>query len=817
VIPTSPDVTAASATDSAQNGSAESPGAGSPDTRPGRTSGARWADPARPAQHRVAELVAVMTLEEKVAQLVGVWAGASQTGQDVAPAQHEMAEPLPAWDELVRHGLGQLTRVFGTAPVEPTLAAQALARTQQSIVTGSRLGIPALAHEECLSGFTAWQATVFPTPLAWGAAFDPELVGRVAAAIGSSLREVGVHQGLAPVLDVARDPRWGRTEETIGEDPYLVATIGAAYAAGLESAGIVSTLKHFAGYSASAAGRNLAPVAMGYRELADVFLPPFEAALRLGGARSVMHSYAAVDGVPPAADPHLLTGLLRETWGFTGTVVADYFGVSFLQTQQGVAGSKGEAAALALTAGVDVELPTVRCYGEPLLEQIRRGAVSEDLVDRAVERVLRQKAELGLLDADWAPAAPSAVDLDPPALRELASELAERSVVLLDRGEGRLPLADPRRIAVVGPCADEVRSLLGCYAFPSHVGVQHPEVPIGIEAPTLLDAVRQEWPEAEVTYALGCPVREVDRSAIADAVAVAASADVCVAVVGDIAGLFGRGTSGEGCDATDLRLPGVQQDLLDALLGAGVPVVLVVLSGRPYALGSVAGRLGGVVQAFFPGQLGAAAVSGVLSGRVNPSGRLPIQVPDGPGGQPAGYLQPALGQQFGGSGADPSALYPFGHGLSYTEFEYTDLRLTGTRPGSEAEAGETAEVETDGRIGVACTVRNVGGRTGTEVVQLYLHDPVAQVARPVRQLVGYLRVDLEPGRAADVRFDLHTDRLAYTGADLRRVVEAGAVDLLIGSSVREIRLRTRCELVGPDRFVGPDRVLTTPAVARLIS
>ncbi len=800
MIPTSPAVTDSAVTDSAV-------------IQPGRTTGAGWADPTRPPEQRVAELVAVMTLEEKLAQLVGVWAGASRSGQDVAPAQHEMAEPLPAWDELVRHGLGQLTRVFGTAPVEPALAAQALARTQQSIVTGSRLGIPAVAHEECLSGFTAWQATIFPTPLAWGAAFDPDLVRQMALAIGVSMREVGVHQGLAPVLDVARDPRWGRTEETIGEDPYLVTTIGTAYTSGLESAGVVSTLKHFVGYSASAAGRNLAPVALGRRELADVFLPPFEAALRLGGARSVMHSYAAVDGVPPAADPTLLTGLLRQEWGFTGTVVADYFGVSFLQTQQGVAGSKGEAAALALAAGVDVELPTVRCYGQPLLEQVRSGAVSEGLVDRAVTRVLRQKAELGLLDADWAPVAPAVVDLDPPALRELAGELARRSVVLLDRGAGLLPLTNPRRIAVVGPCADQVRSLLGCYAFPSHVGVQHPDLPLGVEVPTVLDAVRREWPDAEVTYAQGCPVRDVDRSVIADAVATAASADVCVAVVGDVSGLFGRGTSGEGCDSTDLRLPGVQPDLLDALLGTDVPVVLVVLSGRPYALGAVAGRLAGAVQAFFPGQRGAEAVTGVLSGRVNPSGRLPIQVPHDPGGQPTGYLQPPTGQRSGSSSVDPSALYPFGHGLSYTEFEYADLRLTGTPPGpAPRSATGAARVGTDGRITLACTVQNVGERSGTEVVQLYLHDPVARAARPVRQLVGYLRVDLAPGQATRVRFDLHTDRLAYTGPDLRRVVESGEVELLVGSSVRDVRLRARCELVGPDRFVGPGRVLTTPAV-----
>jgi beta-xylosidase len=787
---------------------------------PGRTTGAGWADPTRPLDQRVAELVSVMTLEEKLAQLVGVWVGTSMDGGDVAPAQHEMAEPLPPWDELVRHGLGQLTRVFGTAPVRPDLAAQALARAQRSIMEGSRLGIPAMAHEECLSGFTAWRATVFPTPLAWGAAFDPDLVRRMAAAIGASMGAVGVHQGLAPVLDVARDPRWGRTEETIGEDPYLVATVGAAYTRGLESAGLVATLKHFAGYSASAAGRNHAPATIGPRELADVLLPPFETALREGGARSVMHSYTALDGVPPAADPALLTGLLRKRWGFTGTVVADYFGISFLQTQQGVAGSPGEAGALALAAGVDVELPSVRCYGDPLLELVRAGRVPQELVDRALARVLRQKGELGLLDADWSPNPPAEVDLDPPALRRLAGELAERSVVLLEDRAGLLPMAAPGRVAVIGPCADEVRALLGCYAFPSHVGVAHPDVPVGIEIPTVLEAIRAQWPEARVTYAQGCPVQLPDTSGIAEAARVAASADVCVAVLGDVAGLFGRGTSGEGCDAADLRLPGAQAQLLEALLDTGVPVVLVVLSGRPYALGSVADRLAACVQAFFPGQLGAAAVAGVLSGRVNPSGRLPIQVPNGPDGQPTGYLQPALGRHAGMSNLDPTPRYPFGHGLSYTTFEYADLTLDCVGPESLDEAGPdltddaALRVPTDGLVTIGCTVRNTGSRAGAEVVQLYLHDPVADVTRPIRQLVGYLRVLLEPGATARVQFDLHTDRTSFTGRDLRRVVEAGVLEVLVGASVQDVRLRARLRLVGPTREVGPDRVLTTPASTR---
>ncbi|GAB3324908.1 glycoside hydrolase family 3 N-terminal domain-containing protein [Geodermatophilus aquaeductus] len=761
-----------------------------------------WRDPSRPLGERVRELVAEMTLEEKVAQLYGVWTTIGE-GEDVAPNQHEFSEPLPPWEELTRPGLGHLTRVFGTVPVEPLTGARVLAATQRGIVEGSRLGIPAIAHEECLTGLAAWQATVFPTPLAWGATFDPAIVRDMAAGIGELMRRIGVHQGLAPVLDVTVDARWGRTEETIGEDPYLVAALGTAYVRGLEDTGVVATLKHFTGYSASGAGRNHAPVRLGPRELADLLLPPFEAALREGGARSVMHSYAAVDGVPPAADPGLLTDLLRGTLGFDGVVVADYFGVSFLETTQHVAGSPGEAAALALTAGVDVELPTVRCYGEPLLERIRSGEVPEALVDRALERVLRQKGELGLLDAGWDPD-PEALRsgeplaFDPPHLRDLARVLAERSVVLLDNPREVLPLAAPRRIAVVGPCADEVLSLMGCYAFPNHVGVQHPDVPLGLEVPTLLDAVRAEFPGAEVTTAPGCPVQEADRSGFDAAVAAARDADVCVAVVGDSSGLFGRGTSGEGCDAADLRLPGVQEELLDALLAGDTPVVVVLLTGRPYALGGVVGRAAAVVQAFFPGEEGAGAVAGVLSGRVGPSGRLPVSVPQGPGGSPATYLAPTLGRAGGISSADPTPAFPFGHGLTYTTVEYSGLEVSGQR------------WPTDGELTVSCTVRNTGGRDGAEVVQLYLSDPVASVVQPLRRLVGFARVELAAGAGARVSFRLHADRASFTGRDLRRVVEAGEVQLAVGASSEDLRLRATVQLTGPDRVVGADRVLSTP-------
>ncbi|MFI6660921.1 glycoside hydrolase family 3 N-terminal domain-containing protein [Streptomyces sp. NPDC050523] len=752
-----------------------------------------WRDPALPAASRVDDLLSRMTLEEKTAQLYGVWVGAATDGDGVAPLQSEMTSDYD-WDELITHGLGQLTRSYGTAPVEPVLGAQALARAQRRIVAAGRFGIPAVAHEECLAGFTAWGATAYPVPLAWGASFDPALVEDMARRIGADLRSAGVHQGLAPVLDVVRDPRWGRVEETIGEDPYLVGTIGAAYVRGLESAGIVATLKHFAGYASSAGARNLAPVRAGVRELADVTLPPFEMALREGNPRSVMAAYNDTDGIPASADPGLLTELLREQWGFTGTVVADYFGIGFLQTLHRVAGSPAEAAHAALAAGIDVELPTLKCYGKPLLEAVRAGAVPESLVDRAARRVLIQKCELGLLDEDWDPEPASAIDLDSAANRTLARRLAEESVVLLDNPDGALPLSPDTRIAVVGPRAADALAMLGCYSFPSHVLPHHPDVEMGVEIPTVLQALRTELPDAKVTFAEGCDTSDPDTSGFEEAVAWTAEADVCVAVLGDRAGLFGRGTSGEGCDVTDLRLPGVQAELLDALVATGVPVVLVLLTGRPYALGRWQGRLAAVVQAFFPGEEGGPAIAGVLSGRVNPSGRLPVSVPQDPGGQPWTYLQPPLGLAGEVSNLDPTPLYAFGHGRSYTSFAW------------ESEPAQ-AEIGTDGSYDVAVTVRNTGDRAGAEVVQLYLHDPVASVTRPDVRLIGYRRLELDPGQAAEVTFRFHADLSAFTDRSGARVVEPGALELRLAASSADVRHTARLHLTGPVRVLGTDRRL----------
>ena len=758
-----------------------------------------WQDTSLDAGARADALVRAMTLPEKTAQLVGVWVGASDEGGEVAPHQHDMEQPVDL-AALLPYGLGQLTRPFGTVPVDPALGALSLLRTQRRVADANRFGIPALAHEECLAGFAAWGATAYPVPLSWGATFNPELVRSMAAAIGRDMRAVGVHQGLAPVLDVVRDARWGRVEETIGEDPYLVGTVATAYVQGLESAGIVATLKHFAGYSASRAGRNLAPVSMGPRERADVILPPFEMAVREGRPGSVMHAYTDTDGLPSAADADLLTGLLRDTWGFTGTVVADYFGIAFLKTLHGMAGDWAEAAALALAGGVDVELPTVKTFGQPLLDAVAAGAVPESLIDRALRRVLVQKIRLGLLDPGWDPvpavlagadlSAPEAlrgsVDLDRGANRALAGEIAEQAVVLL-RNDGTLPLARPRRIVLIGPNADTARALLGCYAFPVHVGERHPDVPPGIELPTLRQELAAEFPDCELVTAVGAAVDGTDTSGFVEAVALAHGADVVVLALGDRAGLFGRGTSGEGCDVELLELPGVQQQLLDTMLDAGTPVVVTLLAGRPYALGRAVHEAAGIVQSFFPGEAGARAIAGVLSGRVNPSGKLPVSVPGRPGVQPSTYLAARLARAGEVSSTDPTAAYGFGHGLSYTGFSWSDLEVTEGRTG------------TDGEFRFAFTLGNTGDRGGAEVVQLYLHDPVASVVQPVIRLVGYRRIQLGAGARARIEVVLPADLASFTGRDGRRLVEPGALELRVGASSTDTRLTVPLTLTGPVR------------------
>ncbi len=462
----------------------------------------------------------------------------------------------------------------------------------------------------------------------------------------------------------------------------------------------------------------------------------------------------------------------------------------FLHSLHHVAQDPADAAAQALAAGIDVELPTVDCYGEPLYRAVDSGAVDEALVDRAVRRVLRQKCELGLLDADWSPEPPllreDDVDLDDTESRALARELARRSIVLL-RNDGTLPLRGDKRIAVVGPRAAESGAMLGCYSFPNHVGVRHPDVPLGVDVPTLLAALRAEQ---DAEYALGVPVLGGTDEQIAEAVRVARGAQVCVAVLGDQSGLFGKGTSGEGCDAADLRLPGRQEELLEALLDTGTPVVLVLLVGRPYDLSRQVDRLAGMVCAFFPGEAGGPALADVLYGRTNPSGRLPVSFPAGRNGQPGSYLAAPLAARSEVSNVDPTPLFPFGHGLSYAPAEWLGVdNVTGP------------DWPTDGACRISVTLANTTELATTEVVQVYLHRPVADVVLPVRRLIAAARVELAVGETRTVSLDLAADLTAHTGRDGTRRIRPGRAELHVGASSTDIRATLPCHLTGPAREI----------------
>ena len=767
-----------------------------------------WNDTTMTDLERAQALLAEMTLEEKIAQLGSFWRipddGGAAAGEDAAPAVdvapmlgRAVGEEMNL-EDFSSHGLGQITRVFGTAPVTVEEGVADLIDQQRRVMSASRHGVPAMVHEECLTGLTAYGATVYPGAIAWGATWNPALVEQMAARIGADMRAVGVHQGLSPLLDVVRDYRWGRVEETCGEDPYLVGTLGSAYVKGLQGQGVLATLKHFCGYPVAKAGRNHAPVEMGRRVFEDVMLFPFEMAVREGGARAVMNSYSDVDGVLAAASRELLTGILRERWGFDGIVVSDYMAVIFLLAAHRVAGSLEEAAIAALSAGIDVELPFTAAYGR-LVEAVEQGRIDEGLVDRAAVRVLTAKASLGLLDAGYDPAEHAApVDLDSPANRDTARRLAEESVILL-KNDGHLPLAPAARVALIGPTADDARCLMGCYSFPNHVMDRYPGMGIGLPVKTIARALIAELPGGEVVVEQGVPILQEDSSGLEAAVAAARGAQVAVVAVGDRPGLFGRGTCGEGCDVVDLRLPGLQHDLVEAVLSTGTPTVLLVVSGRPYALGDYADRLAGIVQVFLPGSEGAGAVAGVLSGRVNPTGKLPVAIPSHPGGQPGTYLAPLTAQFMpGASNLDPTPLHPFGAGMGYTSYQLSDLTLS------------RREIAPDGDVDVSVRVTNTGRRAGAEVVQLYVDDPVAQVTRPTRQLIGFAKVRLEAGQTKRVVFHVHADRFSFTGLRYERIVEPGEEILMVGTSSTDLPLRETLRIVGPARVVPEGRVLTTP-------
>jgi len=745
-------------------------------------------------------------IEEKLAQLGSLWSHELLEGRRFSEAKAE---------RLLKHGIGQLTRPAGTTGLSPKEVAEFVNSVQWFLVEETRLGIPALVHEECLSGVLSRDATLFPQSIALASTWMPELAQEMAALLREQLLALGVRQGLAPVLDVARDPRWGRTEETFGEDPYLVASMGTAYVHGLQGddlpRGVVATLKHFVGYGAAEGGLNCAPAHIPERELREVYLFPFECAIREGGALSVMNSYSELDGVPCAASRRLFTEILRGEWGFSGIVVSDYSAVEMLYSYHRLAQDKGEAAHLALEAGIDVEFPKIDCFGAPLRELLEQEIISESLIDAAVFRVLHVKFLLGLFERPY-------VNLEetrrvfssarPSQAKTLAERIAEKSIVLL-KNEGILPLGkDIRAVAVVGPSADEPRNYFGDYHFPAHMelftmGLPNipriegldPKASRGVlQIPTVLKAVeKRAAPGTRVLCAKGCEVTGTSRQGFIEAVQATREADVALVVVGDRSGLTPDCTSGETRDAADLRLPGVQEELVQEVAKTGVPVVLVLLAGRPYVLTDIIDEVKAALVAWLPGEAGGEAIARVLFGEVTPGGKLPISFPCSPGQIPVYYAHKPSGgrSHWWGGYVDEAAepLFPFGHGLSYTDFEYSDLEI------------EPAEVPPAGMVWISVKVRNVGEREGDEVVQLYICREHGSVTRPVRELKGFRRLTLKPGEERQLAFELPTDTLAYWDRKMELAVEPGEYRVMVGSSSEDIRLTATFHLIGENRIV----------------
>jgi beta-glucosidase len=739
-----------------------------------------YKDASRPVEERVRDLLARMTLEEKVAQTLAVWKGKERITDEQGGFAPEKAAAV------LGNGIGQIARpselrdrpkrlVLG--PRENAVFVNAV---QKWLVENTRLGIPALTHEEALHGLTAPKGTSFPIPIGLASSWDPALVERVMGVAAKEARARGTHHVLAPVLDLARDPRWGRTEETFGEDPYLVTRLGVAAIRGYQGTGttlapdkVFATAKHYAVHGPHEGGINTAPGNISERVVRDQYLAPFEAAITEAKVMTVMPSYNEIDGVPAHKNRFLIDRVLRQEWGFQGLVVSDYYAIEQLVSRHGVAADLSDAARQALLTGVDIELPDVQAYGK-LVELVKAGQLPQAALDTVVARILRAKFLAGVFENPYADPERALAVSNTAEHQALALEAARRSIVLVKNEGGLLPLARERvrTLAVIGPNAKGVR--LGGYSSDPGRGVDilqgirdkaGPKLEIGYSEGTRITEHEPNWTADKVE--LGDPAK--NRARIQEAAALAKNADVAIVVVGT-----NESTSREAWadnhlgDVANLRLLAQQEELVLAVLATGKPVVMVLINGRPLALSGLAERVPAIVEGFYLGQEGGTALAEVLFGDYNPGGKLPISFPRDVGQLPVyygrkptsfrGYLDMARGP-----------LFAFGHGLSYTTFKLENLRVS---PETIAPTGEAA---------VSVDVVNTGPRKGDEVVQLYIRDKVSSVTRPQRELRGFERVTLEPGERRSVRFRLGPEALRLTDEHMKRVVEPGTFDVLVGS------------------------------------
>jgi beta-xylosidase len=794
---------------------------------------------AEPMQ-RADELLRQMTIEEKAMQLSCVVPLALLDRDGLMRGQA---------DKLIKQGIGHVAGIGLLGHKAPETIAKSVNAVQRYLVTETRLKIPAIFHNEALNGVVAPHFSAFPTPIGLAATWNPAAVQEMADIMRRQMRATGMLHALAPVMDVARDARWGRVTETYGEDPYLVGAMSVAYTCGMQGKdlrdGILVCAKHFLGYAVTDAGQNMAATAVGPRELYDVYARPFEAAIRLAGLAGVMASYSEFESVPIHVSRAILTDLLRGRMGFTGTVVSDYNGVGWAQTRQLVAATPEDIGALALAAGMDVELPGIHGYGRVLVQAVKSGKVTESQLDKSVRRVLRDKFALGLFENPY-------VKEDPVVIRKVASEgtdlsrrLAAESVTLLKNEKNLLPLGrDIKRVAVIGPHADSTMVGFPHYTYPAALPMLGVAVKLGMfpmpgvgEVPkegmaalqtelasagdveqyarkeygavSLADAVRKLLPDAQVTAVAGTGVLPAQPVDIPAAVAAANPADFVILYVGGKAGWYGDDlTEKEGGDTANIDLPPQQVELVSVIAALGKPTIAVVAMGRPQGLASVIDKLPAVLTAYYGGPHQGTAIAEAIFGVTNPSGKLPITIPRHVGQVPIHHSQ-RYGSGYQRTKADihrgyldmPSTpLFAFGHGLSYTTFEFGPLKL----------ASDTVDV--NGELRASLAVTNTGKRRGTEIVQLYAADTATGVTLPAQQLIGFARVDLEPGASKSVTFAGPMSLLAYTGMSGELVMEPGPVEVSAGSSSSDIRSRATFTVTGKARVVkGEERAFLSVA------
>ncbi len=739
-----------------------------------------------PVNRRVQDLLRRMTLEEKAAQMMCIWQKKSETLVDAA-GRFDLQKAKASFKQ--GHGLGQVGRPSDAGGGRDAKAMAELTNAiQKFFIEHSRLGIPVMFHEECLHGHAAKDATSFPQPIGLAAMFNPELVESLYAMTAEEARVRGAHQALTPVVDVARDPRWGRVEETFGEDPYLVTQLGLAAVRGFQGDAtfqdkkrVIATLKHFAAHGQPESGMNCAPANVSMRVLRETFLRPFQEAVQKGGAISVMPSYNEIDGVPSHASQWLLRDVLRKEWGFKGFLVSDYYAIWELGHRPDthghfVARDKTEACLLAVRAGVNLELPEPDCYLH-LVELVRKGLLKESELDQLVAPMLYWKFQMGLFEDPYVDPGLAARIVGCENNRKLALQAACETITLLKNENNLVPL-NPRKIksiAVIGPNAD--RELLGGYSGKPKFFV------------SLLEGIRLRIGDrVQVPYAEGCKITvggswnqdlvtpsdpEEDRKQIQEAVKVAQQADVVVLAIGG-----NEQTSREAWslkhmgDRTRLELIGQQQELAAAMLATGKPVIVFLFNGSPLSIPYLCENVPVIFECWYLGQETGHAIAEVLFGGVNPAGKLPMTIPRSAAHLPVFYNYKPSARR-GYLFDDVSPLYPFGFGLSYTTFAFHNLRLA------------RKIIRCDGSTRVLVDVTNTGKRAGAEVVQMYIRDLVSSVTRPVKELKGFKKMFLQPGETRTAALDITPESLAFYDVNMKFVVEPGEFEIAVGNSSRD--------------------------------